>query len=361
MKKKILLLFFAASLLCATNVPAAGLRPQKKTASILEIPAQDQPVRQNIIDSIKTGFFHENGHTRYYARGVLHTGFLNLDGKKYYFNEEGALMTGFQKIKDDFFYFDSQGVMQTGLTKINSKKYCFHEKTGKKIFGAHKIGSHWYYFDDETGEMTTGFQTKKDGDAVIRTYYNEKGQLKTGAFQASDAAYEADEKTGQIHSMKNLAEAVCQRPELPTGCEITSWTMMASYAGVDMNKIRAANLMPASSDPNQGFVGSPYSSSGGGLVVYPGGLKSITEERLGGFVDMTGCTLDDLREKLWERHLVLIWVTRLDGFDSHTVALTGYDAEGFFFNDPWTGEESWLSEEELTEFWEGNGRRAMSY
>lgn len=361
MMKKILLLFFAAGLLYATNAPAASLRPHKETASLLEIPAPEAPVHQSIVDSIKTGFFQENGHTRYYAQGKLHTGFLKLDGKKYYFDEEGAMKTGYRKIGDDFFYFDSQGVMQTGLMKINSKKYCFHEKTGKKIFGAYKIGKHWYYFDEKTGEMATGFQTKKDGDSVIRTYYNEKGQLKTGSFQAKGVAYEADEKTGQIYSIKNLAEAVCQRPELPTGCEITSWAMMASYAGVDMNKIRAANLMPVSSDPNQGFVGSPYSSSGGSLVVYPGGLKSITEEYLDGFVDMTKSPLDDLREKLWEKHLVLIWVTRLDGFDSHTVALTGYDSEGFFFNDPWTGEESWLSEEELTKLWEGNGRRAMSY
>ncbi len=361
MMKKILLLFFAAGILCTVRVPAAGLRPPKETASLLEITGQNTPARQSIIDSIKTGFFQENGHTRYYMHGKVHTGFLELGGKKYYFDEEGVMKTGYRKIKDNFFYFDSQGVMQTGLTKVNSKKYCFHEKTGKKIFGAYKIGSHWYYFDDKTGEMATGLQTKKDGDDIIRTYYNEKGQLQTGSFEASGAAYEADKKTGHIYSVKNLTEAICQRPELPTGCEITSWAMMASYAGVDMNKIRAANLMPTSSDPNQGFVGSPYSSGGDSLVVYPGGLKSITEKYLSSFVDMTKCSLDDLREKLWEKCLVLIWVTRLDGFDSHTVALTGFDSEGFFFNDPWTGEESWLSDGELTELWEGNGRRAMSY
>ncbi len=359
--KKILPIFFMASFLSASNVTAAHLNPQKEPTSILELPIEKTTIPRTIIDSIKNGLYSENGQTRYYNHGNIHKGFLELNGDKYYFDENGNMKTGYRRIEDSCYYFDSRGVMQTGLVEVNAKKYYFDEKTGKKLFGHHKIGKHYYYFDEKSGEMITGFQNQQKKDSTIRTYYNEQGQLQTGEFQVSSVAYKASRKNGQIYSVKNLAGPICQRPELPTGCEITSWTMMANYAGLEINKIRAANIMPTSADPNQGFVGSPYSSSGGSLVVYPGGLMTITQEHLGGYIDMTKCSLEDIRNKLWEKHLVLIWVTRLDGFDSHTVALTGYDSEGFYYNDPWTGAESKLSNEELTEIWEGNGRRAMSY
>ena len=107
--------------------------------------------------------------------------------------------------------------------------------------------------------------------------------------------------------------------------------MMVRNEGKTMDKITAANIMPRSGNPNYGFMGSPYTSGGHGLVVYPDGLSVITERYLGNYINLTGCSHSRIRAQLRKGHLVLVW---LNGFCSHTVTLTGYDENYFNYNNP---------------------------
>lgn len=315
----------------------------------------------NGVMKLKKGFYKEKGKTRYYKKGKLHKGFLKYKNNKYYFNKKGNMVTGNYKIKKAYYYFGKKGVMKKGFVKIKSKKYYYSKKTGKKLFGFRKIGGYNYYLNEDTGAVTTGFVTREYNDSVIRTYYDKAGRLKTGTFKVSTVLYKADEESGAIYYVNNIVDVICQRPELPTGCEITSWTMMANYAGVEISKFKAANVMPRSWDPNRGFVGSPYNTYGGSLVVYPDGLRSMTIKYLGSHVNMTGCSFETIKEKLRNKHLVMVWVTRLDGFNSHTVSLTGYDESGFYYNDPWTGTKRLISYDYFRTIWSENSYRAMSY
>lgn len=265
-------------------------------------------------------------------------GLVTMNGTTMYF-VDGRPYSGFQKINGNKYYFSSTGNMATGLQKI---------------------GKYYYYFGND-GVMQTGFITRIYNGSLIKTYHNKKGRMKTGSFKVGKVKYKASKKTGAIYSIRNVAKPINQNPQLPTGCEITSWTMMVKYAGVKMNKLKAANIMPKSSNPNKGFVGSPYSKSGRGLIIYPDGLKNITKKYLGNYVNMTGCNLNYIKSKLWSKHLVLVWVTRLDGFGSHTIALTGYDKTGFFYNDPWTGTRRKIKYNYFKTIWRENGYRAMSY
>lgn len=335
--KRLWILFFIAGFICTNKVNAAvpenqlslaavskkagsGVAQVPKsilTETVMDIENQEDGLK--ITNSIKNGFYQEDGWVRYYEKGKVHTGFLTSNGRKYYFDPKGNMVTGEQKIKKACYDFGTDGVMRTG------------------------------------------FVAKKGKDSEIKVYYDEKGRLKTGTFQVDTVQYQASEQTGEIYSVKNLSEIVCQRPELPTGCEITSWTMMANYAGISIGKTEAADEMPVSSDPNQGFVGSPYSSEGGSLVIFPGGLADMTQKYFGSYVNMTGCSYEQIEAKLNDKRLVVVWVTRLDGFGSHTVALTGYDRESLYYNDPWTGEEETISREYFETIWAENGHMAMSY
>ncbi len=333
--KRIWMLFLMAGLLPAGTVSAAVPGGSREFASIseiagtkgadaekltlLEAAAGTDRGSLKITNRIRTGFHHEDGKVRYYEKGKIHTGFLKLKGKKYYFDQDGNMVTGEQKIGNGSYSFSQEGIAQTG------------------------------------------FVQKGEGDSQIQIYYDEEGRLKTGIFQVDSVEYKASEENGEIYSVRNLPEPVSQRPELPTGCEITSWTMMANYAGIPMEKTEAADEMPKSADPNQGFVGSPYSSEGGSLVVFPGGLEDMTREYFGSYENMTGCTYEQLEEKLRDKRLVVVWVTRLDGFGSHTIALTGYDKESLYYNDPWTGKEETISREYFDTIWGENSRMAMSY
>lgn len=291
--------------------------------------------------------------------GIIN-GFINEDNAVYYYID-GVMQTGFVKIEKDTYYFNQKGVMQTGLVKVENKLYYF-DSSGKRLSGDQKIGKYRYYFNSKNGSAKTGFWTRVYKKKKIRTYYDSKGRLKTGSFKVDNVKYKADKKTGAIYYCKNIVKPICQFPKLPTGCEIVAWTMMAKYAGVKITKIQAVNALPRSSNPNKGFVGNPRSPYGTVQIVYPKGMKSITKKYLGSYVNMTGCTKAKLESKLYKKRLVLVWVFGLDGYNmSHTIALTGYDKNNYFYNDPWTGKSRVIKKTRFMTLWKRNSKRALSY
>lgn len=245
---------------------------------------------------------------------IIKNGIYKEDGKMRYY-EKGAMHKGFKLINGKRYYFDNKGNMVTGLQEINGGLF----------------------------------------------YFNSRGVMKTGTFKVSTVRYKAKKTTGRIYSLDNLAEVICQMPQLPTGCDITAWTMMANYAGVEITKTEAADIMPINDNPNLGFGGSPYSNYGTTMVIYPGGLKNMTEEYLGSFDDMTGCQVEDIKAKLRNKRLVVVWLANVNGFPTHTVTLTGYDEEGFFYNNPWTSMKEKMSYTDFIEHWSEKEYRAMSY
>lgn len=288
----------------------------------------------------KPGFYKEDGYTYYYLKnGKRAVGFKKIKGKTYYFSQNGRMVKGFQKIKKSTYYFNKNGVMQTGFKKIKNNRYYFKK----------------------SGKMHCGFMYRKYKKQRIYNYFNKKGRLKTGTFTVKNITYKGKARTGKIYYVNNNVVPICQRPQLPTGCEITSWTMMVRNEGKTMDKITAANIMPRSGNPNYGFMGSPYTSGGHGLVVYPDGLSGITKRHLGNYINLTGCSHSRIRAQLRKGHLVLVWLNGLNGFCSHTVTLTGYDENYFYYNNPWTGQRERFSYGYFDSMWRGNGMRAMSY
>ena len=64
--------------------------------------------------------------------------------------------------------------------------------------------------------------------------------------------------------------------------------MMINFAGKKVSKLKIANETPRSSDPNKGFIGSPYKEYPEGYWVAPGGLKCVVKKYLGKAKIMTG-------------------------------------------------------------------------
>lgn len=60
-------------------------------------------------------FFDENG--------VMQTGFQKSDGKKYYFDENGVMVTGWLDLKGDKYYFAPNGIMKTGDFEADGQKF----------------------------------------------------------------------------------------------------------------------------------------------------------------------------------------------------------------------------------------------
>lgn len=197
-----------------------------------------------------------------------------------------------------------------------------------------------------------------NGNGNYVDYYSNGVSINSGA-QTTGAKTLYYDAMGNIVGAFNNAEVICQNPELPTGCEMTAVTMMLRYAGVNINKFQVANETPRSSNGNYGFVGNPYSVTG--WWVFPTGIAPVVQNHLGTSQVMTGASLAAIQGKLNIGHLVVVWMANMNGFVNHAITLTGYNANGFFYNNPWTGQKEAMSYGEFYGHWNADAQRALSY
>ncbi|ALC92645.1 hypothetical protein AM500_03775 [Bacillus sp. FJAT-18017] len=161
--------------------------------------------------------------------------------------------------------------------------------------------------------------------------------------------------------MKLNVPLVKQLPELPTGCEITAVTMMLLYKGANVNKVSLAREMPRHSwDPNQGYVGDPFTK--GGWTIYPSALMSLVKKYAGTSVNLTGTSNATLESYLSKNKPVVVWASPMHGFSVHAITLTGFDGSNYYYNDPWTGEKNVkMSKTSFNKIWANQNKRAISY
>lgn len=193
----------------------------------------------------------------------------------------------------------------------------------------------------------------------------------------------------QEHEIQDVP-TLAQRPELPTGCEATALTMLLQYEGLQVTKTMVAAKLPMLSvphlqggrvvggDPNQGFVGSPFSRNGYG--VYHSPIHNVLEEFLPGRgLDLSGGHFDDVLQALADDRPVLAWIT-IDlaavrrGSDwrtpsggtvhwnipEHCVLLTGYTASSVTFHDPSNGKVIKYPLERFRQVWQAMGSQAVT-
>lgn len=152
---------------------------------------------------------------------------------------------------------------------------------------------------------------------------------------------------------------IAQRPQLPTGCEITATTMMLNFAGDNSTKLQLTKEMPRSSDPNQGFVGNPYKKSG--WYIYPKGLLGLVRHHLGSAINLTGASITTLKHQVRKNKPVVVWLSKFDGFSNHAVTMTGYTNKRVCINDPWTNQKRSLSNSFFNVHHKLDASRALSY
>lgn len=232
----------------------------------------------------------------------------------------------------------------------------FYYQNGKKVTGQIKIDNSYYLFD-KNGQRLSG--VRKTPHKASYSYYLGDGKRSETSIATPKTQYLI--KNGKIIGVKNKVAAISQRPQLPTGCEMTAVTMMLNFAGVPVSKIEVANLTPRSSNPNKGFIGSPYKKYPAGYWVAPDGIKGVVKKYLGTAEVMTGTSLTAIKNKLLRSHLVVVWVSGIDGFSNHALTLTGYYKKRLYYNDPWTGKKASISTSSFIKHWHDDGYRALSY
>jgi len=154
-------------------------------------------------------------------------------------------------------------------------------------------------------------------------------------------------------------------------CEATAASMAAQYQGVSLSEADVLAALPRNDNPYLGFRGNVDGPTGGieDYGVYAGPIIDILNAS-GLRASLVEGGLDGIRAAIARGNPVVAWIT----YDSqpgtpttatigdqvvtlvpyqHAVAVTGYNSEGVWANDPWDGQEDLYS---TTDF-----QRSLSY
>ncbi|NHN33190.1 C39 family peptidase [Paenibacillus agricola] len=190
------------------------------------------------------------------------------------------------------------------------------------------------------------------------------------------------------------APIIQQKPELPSGCELTSLTMLLQFYGVKKTKMELLPEMlvdptPIQWDdkgnivywgnPNLGFVGDITAKSQG-FSIYHTALFQLMATYIPTSVDLTRSSFDLLERQVAAGIPVVVWTTigfketprwyvwdsplgPIKGtFSVHAVLLVGYDESYVYVNDPLTGvKQEKVLKEQFIKTWDLQGRQALSY
>lgn len=143
-----------------------------------------------------TGFREIEGEQYYFDNtGQMQTGWQNFNGGMYYYLEDGRMAVGSHTIGGQTYFFDLNGLMHTGWRTDSTGTY-YYDEYGVKHFGAMMIDGKEYYLDPQTGARYSGFRIK-DGKTY---YYLEDGTKAVGDITVDDAVYHFDEYTGALQT-----------------------------------------------------------------------------------------------------------------------------------------------------------------
>ncbi|KZE06343.1 Choline binding protein A [Bacillus mycoides] len=120
-----------------------------------------------------TGWKEVDGKKYYFQDGINYTfdGYETIDGKRYYFNHDGeAKLTGFDKVDGKIYYYNDKGEMQKVWQQIDGKWYYFDDSGAAKIGwfnGPYETTTHGYgyfrYYAKADGSIYQGVTVEIDG------------------------------------------------------------------------------------------------------------------------------------------------------------------------------------------------------
>ena len=149
------------------------------------------------IEAVQNGWLQVGNDKLYYIEGVAQIGLVDIEGARYYFNENGMMQTGWQIIDNVKYYFYESGQMATSTEidgwSIDSNGIA--TKIEVVLNGWQKIDGDWYYYVNnvkQTGWLTLGndkYYLKADGKMMSdewltqnnkKYYFAASGLMKKG-------------------------------------------------------------------------------------------------------------------------------------------------------------------------------------
>ena len=124
--------------------------------------------------SKKTGWVEEDGCKYYYLEdGQAASGWLEIDGNQYYFGADGLMEGGFQELDGLTYYFSQDGSRASGWVTVDSRRF-YLRQSGSLVTGWLSLDGQRYYLT-QTG-AATGICTV-EGSTYI---FDSQGRLTSG-------------------------------------------------------------------------------------------------------------------------------------------------------------------------------------
>ena len=143
----------------------------------------------------EAGWFKNENSICYYVQTesgnlVKAAGLVKIGGRRFYFSPEGELQTGWVKMSDGIRYFKpdgnlgARGRMFTGFQKVGSAFYYFNKQTGLVTTGLVKLSKHTWFFSRTGGPGKIGRAVKKRWVKIDGSYYyfGANGAMKTNGW-----------------------------------------------------------------------------------------------------------------------------------------------------------------------------------
>ena len=122
----------------------------------------------------KSGWLEKDGRTYYYLEdGTAASGWLEIDGSQYHFGPDGALDHGFRVLDGVTYYFSEDGTKASGWINADGRLY-YLRQGGSLVTGWLSLEGQRYYLT-ETGVLT-GVQVIKDSTYL----FDAEGRLTSG-------------------------------------------------------------------------------------------------------------------------------------------------------------------------------------
>jgi D-alanyl-D-alanine carboxypeptidase len=170
LKKSLFLFFLLGILIFSGGCQSLGGQPES---------TETVPPTQ-----LLTGWQEIDGKSYYYLEdGTPITGWMDLGGVLSYFHEDGALATGWTQIGENRYYFDENGAMATGKLVLDGITYLLSEQ-GTPLAGWQELDGKPCYCSP-SGVVAQGF-TEIDGK---RYYFHPDGSPATQPLEVDGKSY----------------------------------------------------------------------------------------------------------------------------------------------------------------------------
>lgn len=294
--------------------------------------------------------------------------FEDIDGQKYYFDENGNKVTGLKTIGTDAYYFNESGVLQSnmqlhhddntgtvlyslmkedgknhyylengmefsGMAHLDGKIYYF--ENGVQSFGEKQVNGNWYNFKND-GTLSVGFVNV--GNSA--KYYDNFGKRLQGTFQIDKVTYNTDNNGLITKASWNGVSYYCQRDDR------WAWSVYGNYTFASSGCVPTTAAMIVNT-----LKGTNYTPIDMGNLLYNAGIYNVREIGAGGDtwslisnrfgLVYNNINMESAKNELMKGNMIAATVEggRFCPWPgiSHEILLFGLDAQGYTtVYDPYT-------------------------